>query len=77
MPGSLLVYNLSWLPRTHSITSTLLSLESEAFPVLLLLILIAQLTLARRDYALHVSNSRSLVTGLSPPGRPFFPSAVV
>lgn len=34
MPGSLLVYNLLWLPGTHSITLTLRSLESEALQVI-------------------------------------------
>lgn len=77
MPGSLLVYNLPWLPRAHSITSTLLSLEAEAFQVTLFLLLVTHLTLARVESALRFSPSASWFTGISPPGSPSLPSAIV
>lgn len=72
MPGSLPVCNLSWLPRTHSTTSTLLSLEPEAFRALLLLLLITHRTLAGMECGLRFSTSRSFFTGISPSGVPSF-----
>lgn len=72
MPGSLLLYNLPWLPRTHSTTSTLLSLEPEAFRAILLLLLITRLTLAGMEYGLHFPTSTSFFTGISPSGVPSF-----
>lgn len=76
MTGPLLVYSPSWLPRTHSIASTLLSLESEAFWAILLLHLIPHLTLAGMEYALYFSTSQSLFPGLFPPGSHSLPSAI-
>lgn len=64
MPDHLLVYNLPWLPRTQSIPSPLLGLESEAFRVTLLLFLIVHLAPARKEPALRFSTSRSLFTRL-------------
>lgn len=68
--NSLLVYNLLWLPRTHSFTFALHSLESEALQVILLPLLITLLTLARMEYVLHFYNSGLLFMGIFPLGSP-------
>ena len=57
MCGPLLFYHLPRLPRAHRDICPLLSLESEAFQVTFLLLLIMYLVLVRIGYALHLKNS--------------------
>ena len=59
MPGPVPVYSLPWLPGIRSSTSTLLSLEFEAFQVIFLLLLIMHLALARIGYTLHLKKKKN------------------
>lgn len=57
MRGPLLLYHLPRLPRTHCNICPLFSLESEAFQVTFLLLLIMYLILVGIGYALHLKDS--------------------
>lgn len=71
MPGPLLLYNLPWLPRTQNITSTLLSLESEASQVIFLLLLITPPSHTGQGGIRSVLfPSTSSFTGIAPPPFP-------
>lgn len=59
MPGPVPVYSLPWFPGIRSSTSTLLSLEFEAFQVNFFMLLIMHLALARIGYTLHLKKKKN------------------